>query len=71
MSRARSSVFNPPSSAPATTSVVALVPFLGYVLSRVGLLVFGVAILYGIYSALSGKMARIPKVSDLADKIVI
>ncbi|MBD3245865.1 MAG: hypothetical protein GF333_02520 [Candidatus Omnitrophica bacterium] len=48
-----------------------LIPAIGFFLYRVGLLVFLVTILYGIYGALSGKMIRIPKVSDLADKLVI
>lgn len=48
-----------------------LIPFIGRFIFPLGLLFFVFMSLYGIYSALSGKMVRLPIISDIADKFVI
>lgn len=51
--------------------VVAIIPFLGWIISSLLTLVFILVSLYGILQALEGKYTKIPIVSDFADKIVL
>jgi uncharacterized membrane protein len=51
--------------------VLALLPFIGKIFYVTGLILFLFVSLYGIYSALTGKLARIPLVAEIADKFVI
>jgi uncharacterized membrane protein len=51
--------------------VLALLPLVGKAFYIVGLILFLVLSLYGIYYALTGKTVRMPVISAIADKFVI
>lgn len=51
--------------------VLSLLPLIGKFFYFLGLLLFLSLSLYGIYSALTGKMVRMPFVSSIADKFII
>ena len=51
--------------------ILSIIPFLGWILSRVGVAFFGIISLWGILLALMGSQERIPVISDIADKIII
>lgn len=46
-------------------------PFFGILIYYVGMPLFLLSSLYGIYSALTGKLCKIPVVSKLASKLVV
>ncbi|MFH1876056.1 MAG: hypothetical protein ABH865_04125 [Candidatus Omnitrophota bacterium] len=50
---------------------LALLPRVGFIFYVSGLLLFLFLSLYGIYSALTGKMNRMRFISDIADKFII
>jgi uncharacterized membrane protein len=50
---------------------LALLPLVGKIFYVIGLLVFLCFSLYGIYYALTGKVVRMPVISDIADKFVV
>ncbi|HIE35880.1 MAG TPA: hypothetical protein EYP89_01415 [Candidatus Omnitrophica bacterium] len=50
---------------------LSLIPLIGILFYITGLLLFLAVSLYGIYSSLTGKCARIPLVSEIADKLII
>jgi fumarate reductase subunit D len=51
--------------------VLSLLPIIGIVFYVSGLLLFLFLSLYGIYSSLTGKMARMRFISNVADKFVV
>jgi uncharacterized membrane protein len=51
--------------------VLSLLPLIGKLFYVVGLVLFLSMSLYGIYSALTGKMVRMPFISSIADKFVV
>lgn len=51
--------------------VLALLPLVGKAFYVVGLLLFLVVSLYGIYYSLTGKMVRLPIISNIADKFIV
>ncbi len=46
-------------------------PVFGNLIYNVGLLIFIILAVYGIYSSLTGKMSKIPVVTEIASKFVI
>ncbi|MDP2940418.1 MAG: hypothetical protein Q8O13_10165 [Candidatus Omnitrophota bacterium] len=51
--------------------VLALLPLVGKVFYVLGLFLFLILSLYGIYYSLTGKMVRMPVISSIADKFVV
>ena len=51
--------------------IISIVPILGWILSLLGIVVFGLLSLLGIMQALMGNYYRMPVVADLADKFNI
>lgn len=51
--------------------VLSLMPFIGVVFYGAGLLLFLFLSLYGIYYALTGRMKRIPFISNVADRFIV
>ena len=51
--------------------ILSIIPFLGWILSRVGVAFFAIISLWGILQALMGSRERIPVISDIADKIIL
>lgn len=45
--------------------------FIGVIFYKIGLIVFLILSLYGVYSSLTGKLCRIPVVTEIASKLVI
>jgi len=52
-------------------SFIGVIPFLGWIIGFIGILLCGVFSIIGIIQALSGNEWRAPVVADLADKINI
>lgn len=50
---------------------LSFIPFLGALLRVLGLIVFPLCALYGIYAALTGRMSEIPVITDFAKKLVV
>jgi uncharacterized membrane protein len=50
---------------------LSLIPLIGIIFYLLGLIIFLVLSLYGIYSSLTGKCARIPLVGGIAEKLII
>ncbi|UCC95484.1 MAG: hypothetical protein JSW40_01730 [Candidatus Omnitrophota bacterium] len=50
---------------------LSFLPLIGSLFRVIGLIIFLFASLYGIYASLTGKIAKIPVVSDIADKLII
>jgi uncharacterized membrane protein len=50
---------------------LSLIPLIGIFFYITGILLFLAISLYGIYSSLTGRCARIPLVSEIADKLII
>jgi len=48
-----------------------LVPIIGFLFYIIGLIIFLGVSLYGIYTSLTGRLCRIPIVTDIASKLVI
>ncbi|MCG8430934.1 MAG: hypothetical protein MJA29_07165 [Candidatus Omnitrophica bacterium] len=53
------------------SGVLSVVPILGQLIGGLGFILFLCASLWGMFNALSGKRARIPVVSEIAEKINI
>jgi uncharacterized membrane protein len=51
--------------------ILSIIPILGWLIRTIGLAVFILASLWGIFKALRGEYYRFPIVSGLADKIVL
>lgn len=51
------------------SGILTVVPFLGPLISTVGFVLFSLIALWGIFQVLMGNYARIPIISDIADKI--
>jgi len=51
--------------------VLSLIPWVGKAFYIVGLIMFLFLSLYGIYYSLTGKMARIPFISNVSDRFVV
>lgn len=51
--------------------ILSIIPFLGWIISRIGVAVFLLISLWGILQALMGIQERIPVISEIADKIII
>jgi len=51
--------------------ILSIIPILGWFIRTIGLAVFILASLWGIFKALRGEYYRFPIVSGLADKIVL
>jgi uncharacterized membrane protein len=52
-------------------SVLALLPLIGKLFYVLGLLIFLILSLYGIYYSLTGRLVRIPVISNIADRFII
>ena len=52
-------------------AVLSLIPLIGGIFYVLGIIIFSDLSLYGIYSALTGRLCRIPIVTDIAEKLVI
>ena len=51
-----------------TLGIISVIPFLGWFVGFLGVLLFGILSLIGIIQALTGNYWKMPVVSDLADK---
>ena len=51
--------------------IVSIIPFLGWLMGMFGVLVFTLASVWGILQSLMGNFARLPLISDIAEKIVL
>jgi uncharacterized membrane protein len=51
--------------------MLSIIPVLSWIISRVGIAIFGLISLWGIVQALMGTTERMPVISDIADKIII
>jgi fumarate reductase subunit D len=51
--------------------IVSIIPWLGWLVARFGLVIFSLFSIWGILQALMGNYNRFPIVSDIADKIII
>lgn len=51
--------------------VLSIIPFIGWMLNKVGIVLFTLVSLWGIIQALKGDLVRIPVVSEIAEKIVL
>ncbi len=47
------------------------IPVIGWLFAYLGLIVFVILSIYGVFSALMGKLCKIPVVTDIAEKMVI
>ncbi|MCM8826100.1 MAG: hypothetical protein NC904_01105 [Candidatus Omnitrophica bacterium] len=48
-----------------------IIPFIGQFFFRIGLIICLIFSVYGLYSSLTGKLCRIPIISEIASKFVI
>ena len=55
----------------AVVASLFFLPFLGILIYYLGMPVFVLCSLYGIYSSLTGKLSKIPGVSNVASKLVV
>jgi uncharacterized membrane protein len=51
--------------------LLSIIPIFGWLVRTVGLALFIIASLWGIFKALKGEYYRFPVVSDIADKIIL
>jgi fumarate reductase subunit D len=51
--------------------ILSIVPFLGGTIKITAIILFSLASLWGILQALAGRYARIPLISNIADKIIL
>jgi len=49
--------------------VISVIPNLGSFIFRIGILIFGIASLFGMIQSLEGKLTKIPIIFDFAEKI--
>ena len=53
------------------TFLLSIIPILGLLFGRLGIVVFGLVSLWQILQVLMGNYSRIPFISDIADKIIL
>jgi len=53
------------------TLIISILPLLGPVLKFLGAIIFSLVSIWGIFQVLMGNRARIPVISDIAEKIVL
>lgn len=51
--------------------IISIIPLLGWLLGRFGLVIFSLFSIWGILQALMGNYNRFPILSDISDKVII
>lgn len=51
--------------------ILSILPFLGEIIKIAAIILFSLASLWGILQALAGRYARIPLISNIADKVTL
>ncbi len=51
--------------------IISVIPFLGWLIGMLGVVIFTLFSIWGILQALMGNISRLPLISDIADKVII